>query len=159
MNSKICIRCHKTFYRKCGRSKNEFMKQKLCSMACVYDNMRDGAIIMSGTNHAQWKGGIKYTRGYKYVYQPNHPTAKQDRYIAEHRLVMEHYLGRFLIKGEYIHHINGDKLDNRIENLFLCRNQSEHEDIHRQMRSLLYELVNSKIVIFDIDKKEYLIVR
>ena len=54
-----------------------------------------------------------------------------DGLIMEHRFVMEKHLGRPLNKQEVVHHINGDCTDNRLENLKLFANQSEHISFHR----------------------------
>ena len=53
------------------------------------------------------------------VKAPGHPRGKRQGYVFEHILVMEEYLGRHLIPGENIHHINGQRADNRLENLEL----------------------------------------
>ena len=47
-----------------------------------------------------------------------------------HRVIMEQHLGRELKREEEIHHLNGDVLDNRIENLVLCKNHQEHMKYH-----------------------------
>lgn len=52
-----------------------------------------------------------------------------------HRLIMEQHLGRKLKREEEIHHLNGNRLDNRIENLVLCKNHKEHIEKYHPHRS------------------------
>lgn len=66
--------------------------------------------------------------GYVVVLNPRR-TTHRDRYIYEHRLVMEEDLGRPLSRDEHVHHRNGVKTDNRIENLQLT-SVSEHARLH-----------------------------
>ena len=46
--------------------------------------------------------------------------------VLQHRYIMEQHLGRKLTRSETIHHINGIRADNRIENLELIKNNSVH---------------------------------
>lgn len=72
----------------------------------------------TGRRSFNWKGGrIKDRLGYIQIWKPKHPNAKMAGYIHEHRLVISESLGRPLESWEQIHHKNGIKDDNRIENL------------------------------------------
>ncbi len=79
----------------------------------------------SNLKHPRWKGGEFKLNGYIYVLKPKHPFSNNNGYIAQHRLIMEEKIGRYLKPKEIIHHINGIKTDNRIENLELT-NKSKH---------------------------------
>lgn len=84
-----------------------------------------------GKNASNWRGGRK-TAGKKYIalYSPDHPNCTAEGYVMEHRLVMEKSIGRYLTKKEIVHHKNGDKKDNRIENLELLASKGEHTRHH-----------------------------
>ena len=79
------------------------------------------------------KGYITKRAGYILLQRRGHPLADSKGYVAEHRLVMEQHLKRFLEKGEIVHHKNGIKDDNRTENLFLT-SKSSHIKLHPHPR-------------------------
>lgn len=81
--------------------------------------------------HHNWKGGISARKdGYVMEYAPKHPYASGKGYVMQHRLVMERTLGRYLAPTEQVHHINGNRADNRVENLELTTN-SAHQKHHK----------------------------
>lgn len=74
----------------------------------------------SGSANSNWRGGrTRHKRGYIMVWAPEHPRSGNGSYVFEHILVMEEMLGRPLLPGENVHHLNGIKDDNRPENLEL----------------------------------------
>lgn len=72
----------------------------------------------SGSRNGMWKGGrVYHKKGYVALKADDHPYRNNAGYVLEHRLVMEKAIGRYLKLDEDVHHINGIKDDNRIENL------------------------------------------
>lgn len=115
-----CLHCGKDFsVPECRmRRKSAGRMSSFCSKKCHYAS--GGALRKRGAEC------VKNSQGYVFVYAPEgHPALnpnakgiKQYR-VREHILVMEKRLGRYLEPGENVHHLNGIRDDNRIENLEL----------------------------------------
>lgn len=66
---------------------------------------------------------------YLYCIVRDHPNRTKNDYVLHHRVVIENHLGRILNAEEIVHHVNGDKKDNSIENLQIL-SVAEHNKIH-----------------------------
>lgn len=120
-NFKKCIYCGLEFHRRGNK------KSKFCSSRCC-------RTYYSGERHPNWTGGIEQSgRGYLATLKHNHEMADNRGRIPLHRFVMSNHLGRPLSSKEIIHHINGNKKDNRIENLQIVT-RKEHVIIHAKER-------------------------
>ena len=88
----------------------------------------------NGIKNGMWKGGkILASNGYVLIrVGTGHPMADVRGYAYEHRIIVSEQLGRVLGKQEHVHHINGDKTDNRSENLLITSGIVEHRSLHRK---------------------------
>lgn len=150
--TKECLVCKKLFEKRVNCSEKNWEITKFCSKKCFHVFLK-GKVNTSKTKfvkgqipynkgckmstimrekHPMWKGGrLKRQSGYIIVLNHSHPY-NRNGYIREHRLVMERYLGRYLLPEEVVHHINGVKDDNRIENLELFANNLLHNLFHKR---------------------------
>lgn len=72
-----------------------------------------------GATHRNATSRVYNADGYAFVVAAGHPRANNSGRVREHILVMEESLGRHLLPGEEVHHRNGVRDDNRVENLEL----------------------------------------
>lgn len=88
-----------------------------------------------GPDHPLWNGGRHFTgTGYIKILLPDDPQADSKGYVLEHRVVARQLVGgRVLRSDELVHHKNGDKHDNRLENLEILTRE-EHTSIHTKER-------------------------
>lgn len=118
------------------------LSQTHVSRLLAHHGYTAGTRAAKGERHGNWRGGARSASGYRFVRierdDPMYEMAQLSGYVAEHRLVAARFLGRPLRESETVHHINGDKLDNRLENLqvrqgrhgngaaFRCRDCGSH---------------------------------
>lgn len=162
---KQCQSCNKVFYPRQDRIKTA----KYCSVECRIEGTRTGSYVdcfccntphwksrvyinknvlnfcsikcklkcQKGINHPGWKGGA-INNGYRAI--------KIDgKYKMEHRLILEKHLGRKLTKAEIVHHINGIRIDNRIENLtIVCSKTHEKGTLVKILQRKIRELESNE---------------
>jgi len=120
----------------CGKERWVWIKNgKPQSLRCRGCNRNS----QNGNGSPTWKTGRHKHNGYVYIWiAPKdffHPMANCRNYITEHRLVMAKHLGRNLQQWEVIHHKNGIRDDNRIENLQLV-SELGHKQISMYEKNL-----------------------
>ena len=122
-------------------------RKTFCSKSCA-------SKARVGPKSSRWKGGIKiHTLGYIMIRIPNHPSAIGG-YVFQHRLIMERHLKRFLNPNEHVHHINGLKHDNRLENLQLLT-QSGHNRLTNLDRRLKGWNPSKKLMLINQWSRKY----
>lgn len=85
-----------------------------------------------GAENPNWKGGVVLDRGRKLIYSPSHPRPSMfGTHVYEYVLIVEKHIGRYLVNGEVVHHIDGNVENNLLENLQLTT-QSEHIKLHKK---------------------------
>jgi hypothetical protein len=112
---RTCVTCGNVFLCKPSDDRSGAVRTH-CSRACIYPNKKLSLPV----------GKYKSYDGYVVINR----TPDGRKQIKEHRYLFEQAIGRRLLPTEVVHHINHDKLDNRLENLQLL-SRSEHNKLHK----------------------------
>lgn len=153
LRKRKCVVCKNIFYKHISPSDIKSGRGKVCSKECK--SILNGIQKTTGKYRKCIRCGKKFwhrpgedRRGYKHKYCSKYcyiPTKKgksisTDGYYVingkkVHRMIMEKHIGRKLSFKEIVHHINFNKLDNRIENLQIV-SRREHNKIHKNLTAL-----------------------
>jgi hypothetical protein len=117
----IKIEKEKSHCRQCGTLFSSHKNAIFCSRFCFSENKIKPFIIK---------------KGYKKILDYLHPRADAKGYVFEHIIIMEKHIQRSLIKGEVIHHIDGNKKNNDITNLMLFPDNKSHLKFHYEIKNI-----------------------
>jgi len=131
---KKCLYCGKEIPRSIFPSgkredRKTYSKKKFCSPKCASD-------YRSGPRASNWSGGKRIDKnGYIYILVgKEHHLSDPYGYALEHRVIAEEVIGRKLRKDEVVHHADGDRHNNKPENLIVM-SKSNHRALHNAIRN------------------------
>lgn len=164
-----CKICGKMFHRK--QSAIEHNKSNVCSKECLKELQK---LNMTGQNNHQfglkgylnssWKSDERISHyGYRLIRCVDHPLRDSHGFVFEHRLVAEQYLltnensveidGKLYLSKEFhVHHIDFDKLNNKVDNLYVLP-KSIHIKFHNSLKEIIRNDKDGKII--SVNKKIY----
>lgn len=137
----VCPVCEKSFRLPRAQAKRAFVVT--CSRACDANRRTTNGV---GRYH-NGRQVIRWSTGYLFLWEPDHPHAHRNGWVAEHRWVVEQRIGRYLRSDEHVHHINGVKDDNRSENLAVLEH-GEHSSLTGRERQAAYLAMKTELEEF-----------
>lgn len=150
--TKICDECGKEDISRMSviikgrqRRKGKIDLCKKCSNSTKYKFTVFSKTMEKAVN---WTGGKLVDRGYSRIYIGN------GKRKFEHVILFEEWIGRELKKKECLHHIDLDKSNNDIKNLYLCHNMKEHGKCHANLELIAFAIFEKEIW-FNRNLKQY----
>lgn len=156
-----CDECEAEFSRVKGRIKGERLEtgwkhfcdkcQRIATQKCSVEARKNNLKSQIGQK-------IIDSSGYVAVYVGDtHPFKKSyGGRIREHVLVVERHLKRALKKGEVVHHVDGDKTNNKLSNLQVM-SKAEHNECHGRIEEVVFQLYRQGMVGYNKKTRKYFI--
>ena len=159
----VTIKSKQTLHHfKCNHCNVEFTKAKngkrgqsdvhFCT-TCFTPELAQKETIKCRDKKAEIRGE-KFDRGYKEIFVGKDYPYRSTKWVREHIVNMETHIGNKIPTGMVVHHIDGSKTNNEIDNLLLC-SVSDHNNCHAKIERLVFELYKQGLVGFDSNNLEY----
>jgi len=132
-------------------SSGELAEKYGCTRTTVCRHLKRLGITkpLSGANSRNRKrNGEVIKTGYPVSHLPTHPRSSAIGYVFKHVLEMEKHIGRTPKRSEPVHHIDTDRMNYSIDNLFLCKNNSHHQQLHISLSSVVRQLIKDGTIKF-----------
>lgn len=111
--------------QKIAESFGSYKQSVINSLKCTNTPLRTNWKRASGQKSGKWNGGIRIIKGYIHILIPTH-LARKDGYSPLHRMLAEYKYQRKLLPTEVVNHIDGNPLNNDLDNLEIFKTNGEH---------------------------------